>query len=150
MIDETEQLFTTPLKWARELVRIQWDFGDLGTVTALGKKKKTQPTSPDFIDISRPLCWFTHVHFHYPTDIQHPLWIIPVVHQIKTCSDQSRRLKKSNAGTSGGLQKADPLIFLNLRGICASQVNVGHSHPSMLTHLQWINMPRIKTHMRKS
>lgn len=147
MIDETEQLFTTPLKWASELVRIQWDFGDLGTTTTL-KNTKPKPTSPDFIDISRSLCWFAHVH--YPTDIQHPLWMIPVVHQIKTCSDQNRRLKKSSAGTSGGLQRVDPLIFLNLRGIYASQVNVGHSHPSMLTHLQWINMPRIKTCMRKS
>lgn len=41
MIDETEQLFTTPLKWATELVRIQWDFGDLVTTPPLKKSPQT-------------------------------------------------------------------------------------------------------------
>lgn len=124
-----------------------WGFGHNHST-----EKKT--TSPNFIDISRSLCWFAHVHLHYPTDIQQPLWII-CCSQIKTCSDQSRRLLKSSAGTSGGLQRVDPLIFLNLRGNYAShsvlsQVNMRYSHPSMLTHFQWINMPKTKTRMRKS
>lgn len=35
-----------------------------------------------------------------------------------------------------GLQRGDPLTFLNLRGAYASQVNMGHSDPSTVTHLQ--------------